>query len=228
MPKSEPKKSRKPREKPTTYQRKPKKPKQKDAPKTSAKPAAQLTRQNLTLSDWLTVLKYVDDHPLVSQKDVVEHFKTKTDGALDFTQSSLSRAIHRQSELEARSQSNPTALSSKRARIVTRPDVERALVLWVYHMLETKKETVSGPMLREKRKRFEDLFNVPDAERLTGEGWVSSFCAAYNLKECRRHGEAGSVDLEAVEKECERLRTLMETFKPHDRWNFDETGLLPK
>ena len=69
-------------------------------------------------------------------------------------------------------------------------------------------------MLREKRKRFETLFNVPDAERLTGEGCVASFCAAYNLKECRRHGEAGSVDLKAVEKERERLRALMETFEP--------------
>jgi len=140
MPKSEPKKSRKPREKPAPYQRlKPRQPKEKDAPKTSAKPAAQLTQQNLTLADWLTVLKYVDEHPLVPQGDVVEHFKTKIDGALHFTQSSLSRTTRKRSELEARSQSNPTALSSKRARIVTRPDVERALVLWVYHMLETKK-----------------------------------------------------------------------------------------
>jgi len=119
-------------------------------------------------------------------------------------------------------------LSSKRARIVTRPDVERALVLWVRHMLETKKETVSGPMLREKRKRFEDLLGVPDDERLSGEGWVAPFCAAYNLKECRRHGEAGSVDLEAVEKERKRLQLLMLTFRLRDRWNFDETSLFPK
>ena len=97
MPKSEPTKSRKPREKPTPYQRKPREPKQKDAPKTSAKPAVQSIRQNLTLSDWLVVLKFVDEHPLLHQTDVVQHFKTKTDGALHFTQSSLSRAIHKRS-----------------------------------------------------------------------------------------------------------------------------------
>ena len=149
MPKSEPKKSRKPREKPPSYQRKPKQtqPKQKDTPKTSAKPAVTSSRQNLTLSDWFTVLKYVDEHPTMPQGDVVEHFKTKVDRALHFSQSSLSRAVNKRAELEARSLSNSTALSSKRARIVTRPDVERALVLWVHHMLETKKETVSGPML---------------------------------------------------------------------------------
>jgi Tc5 transposase DNA-binding domain len=225
MPKTEA--TRKPREKPAPYQRKPKKDKT-NVSKTSAKPAQQTTRQNLTLSDWLTVLKYVDEHPGVPQGDIVDHFKTRIDGALHFSQSALSRAITKRSELEARSQSNPTAMSSKRPRIVTRPDVERALVLWVRHMLETKNEVVSGPMLREKRKHFEDLFNVPDDQRLTGEGWVASFCATYNLKECRCHGEAGSVDLKAVEKERERLQFLMETFKPRDRWNFDETSLFPK
>jgi hypothetical protein len=229
MPKSEPKQSQKPRQKPTPYQRKPKQvqPKQKNVPKTSAKPAPS-GRQNLTLSDWLTVLKYVDEHPSMSQGDIVEHFKTKVDGALHFSQSSLSRALNKRPELEARSLSNPNALSSKRARIVTSPDVEQALVLWVRHMLETKKETVSGPMLREKRKRFEDLLGVPDDERLSGEGWVAPFCAAYNLKECRRHGEAGSVDLEAVEKERKRLQLLMLTFRLRDRWNFDETSPFPK
>jgi len=228
MPKTEPKATRKPREKPAPYtKRKPKQVKEKDAPKTSAKPAVQTKRANLTLSDWLTVLKYADEHPLISQGDIVEHFKTKIDGALHFSQSALSCAIGRRTELEERSQSNPTALSSKRARIVTRPDVERALVLWVSHMLE-KKETVSGPMLREKRKRFEILLSVPDDQQLTGEGWVASFCATYKLKEYRRHGEAGSVDLEAVEVERKRLQTLTETFKPRDRWNFDETSLFPK
>ena len=39
------------------------------------------------------------------QGDVVKHFKTKINGALHFSQSSLSRAINKRSELEAQSQS---------------------------------------------------------------------------------------------------------------------------
>jgi hypothetical protein len=129
--------------------------------------------------------------------------------------------------MEERSQSNPLALSAKRVRIITRPDVERALVLWVNHMVENG-ETVSGPMLREKRKRFEGLLKVPDDERLTGDGWIPSFCKTYKIKEHKRHGEAGSVDLEEVERERTRMHELTKKFEPRDRWNFDETALFPK
>jgi hypothetical protein len=46
-----------------------------------------------------------------------------------------------------------TALSGKRAHIITRPDVKRALLLWFCHM-EEKGETVSGPMLVAKWEGF--------------------------------------------------------------------------
>jgi hypothetical protein len=71
--------------------------------------------------------------------------------------------------------SNPSALSSKRPHIITRPDVERALVIWLRSM-EEKRETVNGKMLVEKRKHFEKELNVPENERLEGESWVQSFC----------------------------------------------------
>jgi hypothetical protein len=56
-------------------------------------------------------------------------------------------------------------------------------------------------MLRDKRPGFEGEFNVPENERLPGEGWVASFC---KIKEYQRHGEAGSVDM--AEVEAERVR----------------------
>jgi len=96
----------------------------------------------------------------------------------------------------------------KRPRVVTRPDVEKALFLWVRHM-EEKGENINGAMLAEKRRRFEEQLQVPDDERLSGERWIPSFCKAYNIKEHRRHGEAGSVDLEAK-----------------NRLNFDETSFF--
>src|SRR6202030_3081458 len=102
---------------------------------------------------------------------------------------------------------NPSALSSKRPRNVARPDIERYLVEWVKHM-EMKGESVSGPMLQEKRRRFEDICKVPNGERLTGRGWIASFCKTYKLKERRRHGEAGSVDPLEVEAERERIRLI--------------------
>ena len=115
--------------------------------------------------------------------------------------------------MEARVNDNPLVLSSKRPRVVTRPDIERALVLWVQDM-EQRGKTVSGPMLREKRKRFENKFQVPEAERLLGESWVQSFCNTYKIHEIRRHGEAASVDLNAVEAERLRCRQLLANYAP--------------
>jgi hypothetical protein len=220
-------KTRKPREKPGPYVRKPKVTTLKDVPKTSAKPTVSRSRQNLTLADWLTVFKFMDTHPHLSQGQVVDYFGSCTNGALVFQQCTLSRKLAKRAELEDRINSHPNALSSKHVRVVTRPDVKRALILWVHHM-ESKGETVTGPMLREKRKRFEDLLKVPDTERLCGEGWLSPFCRAYKIKGYKRHGEAGSADPDAVEVEQKRVQELMKKFAPEDQWNFDETSLFPR
>ena len=168
---------RKPRDKPAPYARKPG-PKGKhtnNRPETSAKSTVTKRRDNLTLQDWLIVFAFVDAHPTLSQERVVDHFSSLEKGALKFTQSTLSRKIKQRQDLEERVNSNPSALLSKRPRIVTRPDVERALVIWLRSM-EEKQETVNGKMLVEKRKHFEKKFNVLENERLEGESWVQSFC----------------------------------------------------
>jgi hypothetical protein len=69
--------------------------------------------------------------------------------------------------------------------------------------MEYKGETVTSHMLCEKQKRFENECNVSEKERLLGDAWVQLFYKAYKLCECHQHGEAGSVDSEAVELERE-------------------------
>ena len=73
---------------------------------------------------------------------------------------------------------------------------------------------VNGPMLCEKRKRFKELFKVPEDQRLQGEGWVTPFCKAYKLKEYRHHGEAASVDDQAADRECKCVQELMKRYVP--------------
>ena len=143
--------------------------------KTSVKPVAKKGRVNLTLADWLGVFAFMDDHPLLSQEEIVRYFQEKFDGALEFLQSALSRNWKCQQELEERTQSTPMALSSKCVQVVTHPDVERALVLWIQHIEEMGK-TYTGDMLQVKRKRFEILLQVPKDQQLSGKGWISPFC----------------------------------------------------
>ena len=169
-------------------------------PKSSAVPLKPKRQNNLTLSDWLTVFAYIDNHPHEPQEAIVNHFQTQVEGALFFDQSTLSWNIKKRPELEARVHQSANTLSSKCPCVVTRPDVEKALIIWVLDM-EHKGETVNGPMLITKHHRFEDMLNVPEIERLNGNAWVPSFCNAHGIREHKRHGEAGSVDLTAVEAE---------------------------
>ena len=75
------------------------------------------------------------------------------------------------------------------------------------------------------RRRFEDICKVPNGERLTGRGWIASFCRTYKLKECHRHGEAGSVDPLEVEAEREQIQLILAVYQPKDCWNVDDSSV---
>ena len=124
----------------------------------------------------MEVVAYHDSHPGISQGDVVKHFAARKPNPLLFNQATLSRHLTPEGRAKdlAKLEQTPTALTSKRTRIVTRPDVEMALVAWAKHMLG-KQETFSGAMLVEKRAQFEERFDVPKEERLTSNGWVFNF-----------------------------------------------------
>jgi len=199
--------------------------KKKDGPRTTAKPITKKKRENLTPFDWMTVFSYIDDHPTLSQDDIVKYFQTRHKGVLKFDQSTLSCKIRDRKKLEDWANDHPNALSSKHPCVVTHPDVEKALILWVRSM-EEKGETVTGPMLVAKHMRFEEVFDVPHGERLIGDGWVLSFCKAYNIKEHQRHGEASSVDLIAVKAERACLQALLAKYPVKDCFNFDESSLF--
>ncbi|KIK77587.1 hypothetical protein PAXRUDRAFT_166397 [Paxillus rubicundulus Ve08.2h10] len=190
---------RKPQDVPTVKGTKPaKQQKTKDTPRTSGQ--MPMIQQNLTLADWMHVYSFVDAHPSVTQTQIVQHFNSLKTNALLFDQSTLSRKLQEYPKMEAHIDDNPTALSSKRPCAVTSPAVELALIHWVQHM-EAKGETATGPMLQEKCRRFEEELQVPEKERLLSERWLQAFCKTYKIHDHWQHGEAGSVDTEAVQVE---------------------------
>jgi hypothetical protein len=108
----------------------------------------------------------------------------------------------------------------------------------------TKSRTVSGPELSEKRKTFEEKFQVPETERLSDSGWQQVFYKRfvsvhsltkqiahllnnrYGLRELRRHGEAASADPKDVEEERARQQEILAKYRLRDRFNLDEAALL--
>ncbi|KAJ7915694.1 hypothetical protein B0H13DRAFT_1576211, partial [Mycena leptocephala] len=146
-------------------------PKPKNGPRTAARFEGD-ERQDLTYHNWTEVFDYMEDNKDDSQKKVVAYFATRPDakgGKLFFTQSALSEKLQKKAEIRSLVAEDPNARSMMPARIVTCPEVDAALALWARDM-EQKRRTVTGPMLIEKRKRFEVALNIPEERRLTGTG----------------------------------------------------------
>jgi hypothetical protein len=118
--------------------------------------------------------------------------------------------------------------TAKRARQTQHPDVAEMLDLWVSKAMADNL-LITGEVLRQKWTKFADLAGVPDDERLNlSEGWLARFKARNGLKQFKRHGEGGSVDLERVERERRRIQELIKKYgyELRDIFNMDETGLF--
>ena len=107
----------------------------------------------------------------------MKYFATRPQGALLFSQPTLSCKLQQRLEMEACVESIPNALSCKRPCVVTRPDVNCVLWLWVQHM-DQKGEVVNSRMLMAKQEGLEEALDVPEDERLPGPGWIQLFCLA--------------------------------------------------
>lgn len=86
---------------------------------------------------------------------------------------------------------------------------------------------------RKARRSLEDAASTDaERERYSGfnasEGWVKKFIKRNNLKSRSLHGEAGSVDDEAIADRLRRVRVVCAEYDPDCIYNVDETGLFYK
>lgn len=79
----------------------------------------------------------------------------------------------------------------------------------------------------QQQEKFVEEMQVLENQRLPAGQWVQSFCKVYGSKDHRHHGEAGSVDLEAVKWEHAHVSALCEKYHLRDILNFDETAFFP-
>ena len=143
-------------------------------PATSAISTKSCLCKNLTVNDWLTVFAFIDTHLHISQTGKCDHFWSLAGGTLEFNHATLSWKLKKWENLEAYATSFLNAVSTKCECIVTHPDVDWALYLWVKSM-EAESEVVTGSMLCTKWRFFEQELGVPEEVQLQGMGWLASF-----------------------------------------------------
>jgi len=81
---------------------------------------------------------------------------------------------------------------------------------------------VSGPMLQEEARLVAEKMGYREFK--ASNGWLENFKKRHNLRQFAVSGEAADVAEETVEGWHERMKILMEGYKPEDIWNEDETG----
>lgn len=59
-------------------------------------------------------------------------------------------------------------------------------------------------------------------------GWLDRFKARHSTKKSKQHGEAGSVNLEAVEDELQETREAVEPYDSQNIYNMDESAVFWK
>ena len=183
-------------------------------------------KENATLEQRIEILDWYQANGK-NQTKTAKHFITKYPN-LHIKQPLVSAWVKDEKKWREVYEQSGAQKSAKRVRQTQHPEVTEMMDLWVSKALGDG-VLLTGEVLRQKWSKFADMVCIPDDERLhLSNGWLASFKNRHNLKEMKRHGEAGSADEEIVEKERQRIRDLIKTkgYAWNDIFNMDETGLF--
>jgi hypothetical protein len=110
------------------------KPQDGDAGLVSASAAVNATpsKKRLTMGDWESVFRWMEEHQ-VTQVKTVSHFSKQITGCLVFTQAALSNVLKQQPNMQALIEANPANILRACPCIVTNPKVEKVLLVTSAH-----------------------------------------------------------------------------------------------
>jgi hypothetical protein len=138
------------------------------------------------------------------------------------TQSSVSRWFKHADTIRA----NVDDGQRKRQAVPEFPEMEAALVYWINDGL-SRGVAVSGELIKLQARVISDLLGIPAENQLKfSNGWVERFKSRHQLRSIVHHSEAGSVDVEAVRKEHERLHPIIGAYKDKNVFNADESAMF--
>jgi len=178
--------------------------------------------KNLSMStgqrQW--VVQFQKENSSATQKDIANAFSDIY--GFKPSQSALSRTLKRGKEQDNMQEQAVQNLDSKRAKSLSFPNMEGALIEWF--LVNQEKLPMNGDLIKEKGKFFlNELY--PGATFEFSNGWLSKFKKRHGIRNYRQHGESGSVNRQMLEDALPVLKALLNNFNWEDIYNMDETGL---
>jgi hypothetical protein len=104
------------------------------------------------------------------------------------------------------------------------PEIEEKLVEWFdkyQHCIN-----MTGDLIRRKAERLRDKTGISENDMKVSSGWLDAFKRRHGIREHRRFGESGDVDMALVETERPLIREILDKYDWSDIYNMDETGLF--
>lgn len=113
----------------------------------------------------------------------------------------------------------------KRVRRVQYPELDTVLYDW---FLKFKRQVpMSGELIKQKAAIiFEVLYPEEEKGLKFSNGWLDTWKDRYKIKEFKRHGESGDVDLSVVNNNLPRLQSILGVYHLVDIYNMDETAFF--
>jgi len=180
-------------------------------------------------------------HYLVARQDLFGEFKMKVSYAnfgqmigCHLPKTTLCRWLAEEEVIRKAAKDRPPGT----CYIVNRKyvQVEEVLYRWINSQRE-QCTPVNGKMIKEAAHVtytiLGDLYDPSgatesDSPPSFSASWFNGFKKRYQIAYCQLHGEAGSVDMEAIEPELVEIRNLCSQYSPENIYNCDETGIYLK
>ena len=161
----------------------------------------------------MEVVKYARKHPKETSREVAKVFNCGC--------TQIQTILKKRDEITEEFERNDTSLSRKRNRGTSNDDLNDAVSKW-FKLARQRNIPVSGPMIQEEAKII--AAKLGDSEFKASNGWLESFKKRHNIKQFIVSGEAADISEDTVQSWHERIKHIMQGFKPEDVWNIDETG----
>ncbi|GJW32194.1 CENP-B homolog protein 2-like protein [Tanacetum coccineum] len=161
--------------------------------------------------------KHNKDNPSLTQKQLQEWVHSNY--GLQVSQATISNTVKRSLEYLSLA---PERGDVKRHKPAKFPDLEKSLYEWILQYQEHVNMT--GELIIEKAKKFmKDMYPVDTPDFTFSIGWLGKFKARYGIKNFRRFGESGSVEMEGMEDKLKSIRDKVDQVEMKDIFNMEKT-----
>lgn len=104
------------------------------------------------------------------------------------------------------------------------PNIDEKVAQWFFK--HQHNVNMSGDLIRRKAEKIRDGLGIKPEDFKVSAGWLDGFKNRNGIRDRRRHGESGEVDMVLVESERPNLKKILDTYELKDIYNMDETGLF--